>query len=107
MLGLSSTRCRSNLAGVERRAVARKWRKIDAAVAPVHLANDRARPDIERDEQIRGAVADVVVRVALELARGACAARGAVPSVAWMGGFWGIPVDRDRRFWFVVTDFWP
>ena len=46
-----------------------KVAEIDAAVAPVHLADDCACPHIERGEQIRGAVANVVVRVALELAR--------------------------------------
>jgi len=43
--------------------------EIDAAALPVHLANDRASPHIERGEQVRAAMADVIVRVALELAR--------------------------------------
>lgn len=45
--------------------LSQKVPEIDAAVAPVHLADDRASPHIERGEQIRGAVANVVVRVAL------------------------------------------
>ena len=36
--------------------------EIDTAVAPVHLADHCACPHIERGEQVRGAVADVVVR---------------------------------------------
>jgi len=43
--------------------------EIDAAALPVYLADHRSCPHIEGGEQGCDAVANVIVRVALELAR--------------------------------------